>query len=499
MGGETPGHCFVTYHANFPSFQPVIGETLLSHLLQTSHSFYAVRLFYAVQMKPSMPPYRQQYTLLACILVLFLFLVPTSMFGQFTQWDGSTSSSWRDSTNWNSGIPNSGKSAKIYTDSSIYPAHVPIPLGNDTASTLNLDILSKGVLRFDSLGVLVVYGTKLDIQPQGKLYLGYGTLISRGSITFFNAGSFDAGAGTLEFSGVTWNNKSGSTFDGGTSTVIFSGSGDQFFYDSSGIGVTFYNLEINTQGTVSITGNVTVTNSISVAEGCTLDVAASSFTLSDSCETTFNGTVTGGAFPVQMTSFAATANRLDAILRWATATEVNNFGFEIERRTVQGSMFQVQGSGTLNIEPGTWNRVGFVQGAGTSTSPKEYSFLDANLPAGRYAYRVKQIDFGGAAAYYDAAEVEVGLAPKELSLGPNYPNPFNPTTTIEFTLPEAGKASLKVFNMIGQQVATLFDQNAEAGRLYRATFSASSLPSGLYFYRLEFANRSIVKRMTLVK
>src|SRR3990172_7745402 len=143
--------------------------------------------------------------------------------------------------------------------------------------------------------------------------------------------------------------------------------------------------------------------------------------------------------------------------------------------------------------------MGFVQGSGTSTSPKEYSYVDGNLPAGRYAYRVKQIDFGGAATYYDAAEVEVGLAPKELSLGPNYPNPFNPTTTIEFTLPEAGKASLKVFNVIGQQVATLFDQNAEAGRLYRATFSASSLHSGLYFYRLEFANRSIVKRTTLVK
>jgi len=429
------------------------------------------------------------------------------MFGQYTQWDGSTSTSWRDSSNWNAGIPNSTKSVRVsVTD---FDPYVPVPLGSDTARTLDLEIQQGGALYFDSLGVLVVHGSKLDIQggnPGGTIYLGYGTLISRGNITFFNAGIFDAGAGTLEFAGGTWENKAGSTFDPGTSTVIFNGSGDQdFIIVDTTATITFYNLEVNTQGTVTLSGNVTVTNSISVAAGCTLSVGpGDTLSFAEGCTISGEGTISGGGsfpeLPVQMTSFTATANRLDAILQWATATEVDNFGFEVERRTVQSSMFQVQGSTTtLNLEPGTWNKIGFILGAGTSTSPKEYSYVDVNLPAGRYAYRIKQIDFGGAATYYDAAEVEVGLAPKELSLGPNYPNPFNPTTTIEFTLPEAGKASLKVFNVIGQQVATLFDQNAEAGRLYRATFSASSLPSGLYFYRLEFANRSIVKRMTLVK
>lgn len=445
--------------------------------------------------------------LFACVLTLSL-LFPLSVLGQVAQWDGSTSTAWGDSSNWDKGIPTLTKDARISeTD---FDPYVPVPLTlPDTARTRDLEIQQSGYLYFDSLGVLVVHGTKLTIQNLGAINLGYGKLIARGNITFFNGGDFNAQTGTLEFAGVTWENKAGSSFDAGTSTVIFNGSSDQTLIvnDSLVNGINFYNLVVNTQGTVSLSGDVTVTNSISVAAGCTLSVGpGDTLSFAEGCTISGEGTISGGgsfaSLPVQMTSFTATANRLDAILQWATATEVNNFGFEIERRLVSSYELQVSGSqlGTRNPEPGTtWSKIGFVQGSGTSTSPKEYSYVDGNLPAGRYAYRIKQIDFGGAATYYDAAEVEVGLAPEVLSLGPNYPNPFNPTTTIEFTLPEAGKASLKVFNMIGQQVATLFDQNAEAGRMYRTTFSASSLPSGLYFYRLEFANRSIVKRMTLVK
>ncbi|MEX0602086.1 MAG: T9SS C-terminal target domain-containing protein, partial [Bacteroidota bacterium] len=77
--------------------------------------------------------------------------------------------------------------------------------------------------------------------------------------------------------------------------------------------------------------------------------------------------------------------------------------------------------------------VGFVEGAGTTSSPREYSFLDRNVPSGRYAYRIKQIDNGGNFTYYTSAEIEIGSAPEVLSLEPNYPNPFNPSTTMEFT------------------------------------------------------------------
>lgn len=456
-------------------------------------------------MRPPIPPYRRQYALLAYALTFSLFC-PISLLAQVTQWGGLVSTGWRNASNWNAGVPNSTKSARIsVTD---FDPYVPVPTeALDTARTLDLEIQNGGQLFFDSAGVLIIHGSQLTIQNLGAINLGYGKLISRGDITFFNGGDFNAGGGTLEFAGLTWNNKSGSSFDPGTSTVVFNGSSSQTLIvnDSLVGGITFYNLEIKTEGTVSITGNVTATNSVVIGEGTTLNIpAGSSFSLAEGCTIENYGTVMGAGsypsgLPVQMTSFTAIANRLDAVLQWATATEVNNFGFEIQRKQVQSSMFNVQSSTTLNLEPGTWNKVGFVSGSGTSTSPKDYSYVDANLPAGRYAYRIKQIDFGGAATYYDAAEVEVGMAAKELSLGSNYPNPFNPTTTIEFTLPEAGRATLRVFNMIGQEVATLFDQNAEAGRLYRVTYSAATLPSGLYFYRLEFSNRSIVKQMILVK
>lgn len=180
-------------------------------------------------------------------------------------------------------------------------------------------------------------------------------------------------------------------------------------------------------------------------------------------------------------------------LRWSTATELNNYGFEFERRLIRAHDSQ------FTIYESQWRNVGFVQGSGTTSSPREYSFTDKLTAPGRYAYRLRQVDFDGTFAYSHAAEVEAGLAPKELVLGSNYPNPFNPTTNIEFTLPEPGKAVLRVFNMIGQQVATLFDGPADGGRIYQVTFSASSLPSGLYFYRLEYGNQSTVKRMMLVK
>ena len=117
-----------------------------------------------------------------------------------------------------------------------------------------------------------------------------------------------------------------------------------------------------------------------------------------------------------MVSFNAVANRLDANLRWSTATETHNYGFEIERRAVDGS--PSTGSG--------WSNVGFVRGSGTSTSPRDYSYVDAGLAPGRYAYRIKQIDNDGTFTYAASAEGIVGEAAKVFALEPNYPNPVQP-------------------------------------------------------------------------
>jgi hypothetical protein len=205
------------------------------------------------------------------------------------------------------------------------------------------------------------------------------------------------------------------------------------------------------------------------------------------------GTKCDGPVPVEMTSFTATitTKNWNAELHWETATEVNNYGFEVERRRIQNVECRMQ-----NEE---WENVAFVQGSGTSNSPREYSYSDANLPSGRYAYRLKQIDQDGLFKYSQSLEVEIGLAPKVLALEQNYPNPFNPTTTIEFTVPEDGHVSLRVYNSLGQLVATVFDGEAKAGYIQKATFNASRLSSGVYFSRLQYNEKTLLKKLVLMK
>ena len=194
--------------------------------------------------------------------------------------------------------------------------------------------------------------------------------------------------------------------------------------------------------------------------------------------------------PVELTSFTATVVRSSAHLTWRTATEVNCYGFQVERRALI--------SGKPVVTSDLWEKIGFVLGCGTSTIPHAYSFADADVPSGRYAYRIKQIDHDNSFAYHGNAEVVIGLAPKELSLG-NYPNPFNPTTTIEFTVPEDGRASLKIYNTIGQLVATAFEGQVQGGYIQKAIFNASKLASGVYFTRLEMNGKSLIKKIALMK
>jgi len=145
-----------------------------------------------------------------------------------------------------------------------------------------------------------------------------------------------------------------------------------------------------------------------------------------------NGTVSGATWvvstvvlPVELTSFIVSAKQNSVELLWKTATEVNNYGFDIERRTTPLSPPSQGGD-----ERGGWTKTGFVEGHGTTNAPKEYSYTEKNIPAGKYSYRLKQIDRDGKFKYSQEVEVNFGSAPKEFSLLQNYPNPFNPTTVI---------------------------------------------------------------------
>ncbi len=188
--------------------------------------------------------------------------------------------------------------------------------------------------------------------------------------------------------------------------------------------------------------------------------------------------------PVELTSFSALKVGTSVNLKWNTATEVNNSGFQIERKKSTET---------------SWSNIGFINGAGNSNSPKNYSFSDKSNLSGSYQYRLKQIDFGGQYEYSKSIEVTINSMPKGYVFSQNYPNPFNPSTGIKFGFEHNTKASLKIYNAIGSEVAVLFNDVAEAGRVYDMNFNGANLPSGTYFYKLSSPNKEEVKKMTLLK
>ena len=194
--------------------------------------------------------------------------------------------------------------------------------------------------------------------------------------------------------------------------------------------------------------------------------------------------VTPFATDVELTSFTASTNSSgEVVLNWQTATETNNRIFEIERKT----------------ENNNYETIGFVNGAGTSTKPNDYSFKDKNVSSGNYIYRLKQIDFDGQFRYSYAVEISVNNA-ITFELVQNYPNPFNPTTKIDFSIPRSGDVSLKVYNILGKEVFTLLDEEKDAGN-YTVTFNPESnkLASGIYFYILKFKGTQLTHKMVFLK
>jgi hypothetical protein len=187
--------------------------------------------------------------------------------------------------------------------------------------------------------------------------------------------------------------------------------------------------------------------------------------------------------PVELTSFSASVIGSKVKLNWATATEVNNYGFDILRQA--------------QINKGSWEKVGFISGSGNSNLPSSYSFIDNNVTFGKYNYRLKQIDNDGQFEYSKTVEADLG-APKNYELNQNYPNPFNPTTTISFKLPEASQVKLTVYNILGQEVKVLIDEFKEAG-LHTINFKAEDLNSGLYIYKLQAGSFTQTRKMTLIK
>ncbi|MFZ1519798.1 MAG: T9SS type A sorting domain-containing protein [Ignavibacteriaceae bacterium] len=203
-----------------------------------------------------------------------------------------------------------------------------------------------------------------------------------------------------------------------------------------------------------------------------------------------NEVTTTTIIPVELTSFVANVNDREVSVIWSTATELNNRGFDLERKL-----------------DGEWQKVTFIEGKGTTTEESNYSFTDKFTYMsyqGTAQYRLKQIDFDGTMTYSKVISVELDFTPKEYTLYQNYPNPFNPSTTIKFALPFESSVRIVIYNLLGEQVEVLFDDVKEVG-YHNVNWNAGQLASGIYLYTIEaksldgIKNYSSVKKMMLVK
>lgn len=202
--------------------------------------------------------------------------------------------------------------------------------------------------------------------------------------------------------------------------------------------------------------------------------------------TTFSDFGVGGnvdnPLPVELSSFTSSVSGKNVTLNWSTITETNNSGFDIERKSASA----------------TWTKIGNVEGSGTVTAPVNYTFSDRNLNTGNYSYRLKQIDFNGNYKYFDLSNEVIIGTPKNYSLSQNFPNPFNPSTSISYEIPTSNFVSLKIYDMMGKEVANLVSGNQEAG-FYTVKFDASKLSSGIYFYKLQANDFTATKKLMLLK
>lgn len=220
-----------------------------------------------------------------------------------------------------------------------------------------------------------------------------------------------------------------------------------------------------------------------------------------------NGHFIVGEHPLPITlayfNAALDGNGKGVNLTWRTVSEINNYGFYVERRAGESASY----------EP-----VAFVPTQGNGIIPHEYALCDASVPAGSWSYRLRQVDLDGTESSSEDVHVEIsavtsvhyGNAPAAFELAQNYPNPFNPVTTIGFRV--AGEtmgpgvsglgsrwARLAVYDELGREVATLFDGAVESGRYYTVSCNGAGLSSGTYFYRLESGSKVEMKRMVLMK
>ncbi len=200
--------------------------------------------------------------------------------------------------------------------------------------------------------------------------------------------------------------------------------------------------------------------------------------------------------PIELTSFTAAQSNNHVTLNWTTSTELNNYGFEIQRQMTNVLITNNHGS-SLSMVIGHWISIGFVKGSGNSNSPKQYSFKDSKPGNGNVEYRLKQIDDDGSFKYSITVQLKINK-PLSFELKQNYPNPFNPITKISWQSPVSCRQTLIIFNLLGKEVAVLADKEKPAGT-YEVIWNAANMPSGVYFYQLKAGSFTDTKKLLLLK
>ncbi len=194
---------------------------------------------------------------------------------------------------------------------------------------------------------------------------------------------------------------------------------------------------------------------------------------------------TAATLPVELTTFDVTADGSSTVLRWETTLEIDNAGFEVQHRPP-------------NAAPEGWTTAGFVEGNGSTTETKQYSYRLDDLVSGTHTFRLKQVDRDGSFEYSESVEVGIQMTTAFELEGP-YPNPFRQQATFSLRVAESQRVDILAYNQLGQHVATLHSAPLEPNTKHVFTLAGQRLASGIYFIRIQGTTFNATKRATLVR
>jgi hypothetical protein len=347
--------------------------------------------------------------------------------------------------------------------------------GNHSGGTAG-NVLSAGIVKANT-GAAVTYTQKNNIVINKR---------TGGTAGGFHTGGFMPSTGLVGTLDVDYNNYYATgdpgSFHAGWNSVLYNDIAqykaaatpyeqNSKFHDVAFVSLTDLHLASASQGDIELAG-------IPIA-GITDDIDNE---LRDP-SLPYKGADEGTPLPVELAAFTSSVSGNNVLLSWSTATETNNSGFEIQRKTEESTL---------------WESLSFVNGSGTSTEITNYSYADLNVTAGSYSYRLKQVDFNGTYTFYDLAETVTVGVPAEFSLAQNYPNPFNPSTRIKYSVPTEQVTEIKLYDVLGNEVMTLLNESKAPG-YYEVEFNAASLPSGVYIYRMQSGSFTDSKKLMLLK